>query len=190
MFALQGNKVEALHANYRAFEIAPDWLQRMRALGDVGVGLAEIGCHSAARLAFEIVVASDTSFLVRNNALIELMDLESTVGNRVAFERRRAEADTTAGRMSPSMLVDYHYKAGIGLARFGQLGRARDLLTTAVRLAEANGLNAWYFQVERVLADLSSCADPEPTEAVDVSRAPAVREVEEGLQRYAVLAEA
>ena len=64
--------------------------------------------------------------LVRANAFLELMDLESSVGNRVAFERFRVAAEEHDGRMSPSMAVDYQYKVGIGLGRLGQLRRARD----------------------------------------------------------------
>ena len=59
-----------------------------------------------ARIAFEIVVGARTSFLVRTNALLELMELESSVGDRMAFERRRAEAEKAQSRMPPSMLAD------------------------------------------------------------------------------------
>jgi hypothetical protein len=190
VFELQGLKVESLHAKYRAFQLAPDSLQQMRALGDVGVGLAEIGCHGGARLAFEIVITSTASFLVRTNALIELMDLESAAGNRVAFERHRTAVEATSGQMAPGMLVDYYYKAGVGLARFGQLGRATDVLKTATQLAETNRLNAWYFRVERVLQNLALCPDHdlELPDGPELTRAPQIREVELGLRQYAELA--
>jgi tetratricopeptide (TPR) repeat protein len=187
VFELQGLKVESLHAKYRAFQQAPDSLQQMRALGDVGVGLAEIGCHRGARLAFEIVIDSTASFLVRTNALIELMDLESATGNRVAFERHRSAVETVLEQMSPSMLVDYHYKAGVGMARFGQLARAANLLKAAAELAETNRLNAWYFRVERVLENLALCPDHdiELPDGPELTRAPQIREVELGLRQYA-----
>jgi len=190
VYTLQGMRVEALHANYRAFRLAPDPLQRMRALGDVAIGLAEIGCLDGARVGFEILVGSDTSVLLRTNALIELMNLESATRNRVAFERRRAEAESLRGRMPPSMVVDYYYKTAVGLARFGQLGRARQALRAAIEVAEVNRLNTWYFQIERVLENLSECPDhqPEPADGLSFSQEPAVQEVESGLQEYAVLA--
>jgi tetratricopeptide (TPR) repeat protein len=190
VFELQGLKVESLHAKYRAFQEAADSLQQMRALGDVGVGLAEIGCGRAARLALEIVISSTASFLVRTNALIELMDLESASGNRVAFERHRSAVDTVLDQLSPSMLVDYHFKAGVGLARFGQLARARQLLKTACEVAETNGLNAWYFRVEGVLENLAICPDHEIElpDGPELTRAPQIREVELGLRQYAEMA--
>ena len=96
VYALEGRRVEAVQANYEAFRLTEDALQRMRVLGDLGMGLKEIGAADGARIAFEIVVGARTSFLVRTNALLELMELESSVGNRMAFERRRAEAEKVA----------------------------------------------------------------------------------------------
>jgi hypothetical protein len=107
------------------------------------------------------------------------MDLESSAGNRVAFERYRGAAEEYGKRMSPRMLVDYQYKLGVGLARFGQTGRARTLLTAALELAERHKLNAWYFNVEEALRELN------PREVSDLSEAPVVREMEVGLREYA-----
>ncbi|HZA97512.1 MAG TPA: hypothetical protein VE399_01955 [Gemmatimonadales bacterium] len=187
VYSLQGLRLEALEAHYRAFQLYPDPMQRMRTLGDLGIGLAEIGAYEAARLAFQIVADSNASVLVRANALLEMMDLESLVGNRVAFERSRAAVENFRSRMSPSMSVDYHYKLGSGLARFGQHSRAHAALTEALALAESHHLNAWYFKVENALADLAVQRDehqiPEPSE---LSGAPVVREMEIGLREYAL----
>ena len=121
---------------YQAFRLSHDPQQRMRTLGDVAIGLREIGALDAARVAFQIVIDSSASMHVRTNSILELMDLEAAGGNRVAFERCRAAAEACASRMSPSMSVDYHYKLGIGLGRFEQRGRARDALTAALAMAE------------------------------------------------------
>ncbi len=190
VLALQGHRVEAVQANYRAFQLAEDGLQRMRVLGDLGVGLLELGACEAARTAFEIVVSSKTSFLVRTNALLELMELESAAGNRMAFERRRAAVEEVRERMPPSMLADLHFKAGVGWARFGQVSRASDMLTAGLRLSETHQLNAWYFRFERVLASLSGCEPHEPDLATPsaLHDAPAVEEVAVGLREYALLA--
>lgn len=187
----QGLLAESVQAKYRAFLLSEDGVQRMRVLGDLGVGLAQIGAYGAARTAFEIVAASQTSFLVRMNAVLELMDLESGVDNRVAFERLRAEAEGARERMTPTMVADFHYKCGVGLARFGKLGRARDALTEGLRMSEANGLNAWYFRFERMLQRLDESADcetREPKLLVDagVSDSPAIQEVALGLREYAL----
>ena len=192
VLANQGLKVESLQANYQAFQFADDSVQRMRVLGDIGIGLLELGAPEEARLAFEIVAGSNTSFLVRTNAMLELMELESGVGNRMAFERRRNEAQEVYDRMTPSMAADFHYKTGVGLLRFGKEARAREALDAGLRLAEMHRLNAWYFRFERVLATLGTGApagdrEPEPTVSPARVESPAVREVAVGLREYALL---
>ena len=187
VYSVEGRRVESVQANYDAFRLTEDALQRMRILGDLGIGLKEIGAVDGARIAFELVVGARTSFLVRTNALLELMELESSVGDRMAFERRRAEAEKVQGRMPPSMLTDYYYKAGVGLARFGQVGRGRQFLTAGLALAETHRLNAWYFRCEKVLANLTECELPEPEPATHpgLGELPAVRAVAVGLREYA-----
>jgi tetratricopeptide (TPR) repeat protein len=184
----EGRRVETIQAIYRAFLLTDDVLQRTRVLGDLGVVLLEIGACDAARTAFGIVLKSRTSFLVRTNALLELMDMESSAGNRMAFERRRGEADVLRSRMPPSMLADFYLKAGVGLARFGQTGRGRELLMTGQRLSEEHRLNAWYFRFERMLENLEGCEIREPelaTPAVD-NTPPAIEEVAVGLREFAL----
>jgi len=189
VYGLQGMRLEALQAYYRAFQLSTDPVQRMRTLGDLGIGLVEIGAHEAARIAFRIVADSNASLLVRANALLELMDLESLTGNRVAFERCRNRAEEHHPRMSPSMTVDYLYKIGVGLARFGQVGRARDMLTTGLQLAERHRLNAWYFKIEQAIGGLAASDNPYAVtpQVSELSESPAIREMEVGLQEYAEL---
>jgi hypothetical protein len=135
------------------------------------------------------VADSNASLLVRANALLELMDLESLTGNRVAFERCRNRAEEHHPRMSPSMTVDYLYKIGVGLARFGQVGRARDMLTTGLQLAERHRLNAWYFKIEQAIGGLAASDNPYAVtpQVSELSESPAIREMEVGLQEYAEL---
>jgi tetratricopeptide (TPR) repeat protein len=183
----QGRRVEAVEAKYQAFLRTGDTLQRMRVLGDLGTGLAELGEYSVARMAFEIVAGSKSSFVVRTNAIIELMELESATGNRLAFERRRAAAHALRERMPPSMAADFHFKLGVGLARFGQMSRARDILAAGLALAETHRLNAWYFRFERVLQSLDACDLREPALSTPSGPVPssAVEEMEAGLREYA-----
>ena len=154
---VEGRQVDAIQAIYRSFLLSDDLLQRTRVLGDLGVALLGIGAHDAARTAFDIVLRSKTSFGVRLNAVLELMDMESAVGNRMAFERRRAEGDAARTRMPPSMLADFYFKAGVGLARFGQFVRARDLLLAGQAHSENHRLNSWFFRFEQTIANLSGC---------------------------------
>lgn len=186
--ALEGRKVDAIRAIYQSFLLSDDLIQRTRVLGDLGVSLADVGAYDAARTAFEIVLRSKTSFIVRMNAILELMDLESTRGDRMAFQRRRAEADAGRPRMPPSMVADFHYKAGVGLARFGRVARGRELLEAGRRHAEEHRLNAWYFRFEKVLENLGACGprEPEATAKGDLEQPPAVQEVAIGLREFAL----
>jgi tetratricopeptide (TPR) repeat protein len=193
VYALQGAQDQAVMANYRAFTLSEDSLQRMRILGDLGVGLLHLKAFETARLAFEIVASSSTSMIVRTNAILELMELESKVGNRLAFERRRAELEPVRDRMPPSMAADYHFKAGIGLARFGRQKRAEEFLQAGLRIAEEHRLNAWYFRFERELAalqvgDHSAARETIPATPAPVTSSPAVEEVAVGLREYALAA--
>lgn len=194
--ANQGQHEEAVQANYQAFLLTEDQLQRMRVLGDLGICLLGVGARETARLAFQIVTESNTSFMVRTNAVLELMDLESSVGNRVAFERRRGQADEVRDRMPPSMAADFMYKSGVGLTRFGRYKRAKEFLGEGLRLAEEHRLNLWYFKFEKELSALEALAadaaagarEPEPATSTTYVESSVVEEVAVGLREYALSA--
>jgi tetratricopeptide (TPR) repeat protein len=190
IYGLLGLKLDSLKAHYQAFQLSSDELQRMRILGDLGLGLYEIGAFEPARLAFQLVINSQAKLLVRLNALLELMDLEAMVGNRLAFERCRSELQQHHKRMSPSMSVDYHYKLGTAMMRFGKISRAKEAFTTALHLAETHQLNAWYFKIEQARNELAANSDCYPAchKASELSEAPAVREMFAGLREYAEVA--
>lgn len=185
---LQGFRGESLEATYEAFRLTQDPVSRMRILGDLGYALSESGYFEAARLAFDIVVNSNASYLLKLNALLELMQLESAIGNRVAFERRRNEAKGLVERMTPSMAVDYRYKTAVGLARFGQIERARQVLGEALGLAEKHRLNEWYFRLERMVDGLASrqALDSDIKAPAEATATPAVRQMAVGLRDYAL----
>jgi tetratricopeptide (TPR) repeat protein len=190
IYTLQGMKLEALEADYQAFLLTPDAGERMRALCDLGISLLEIGAYDVARLAFDIVVDSKANFRVRMNALIESMDLEASVGNRVAFERLRSLAEVSRERMPPSMATDYLYKTGIGLARFGQVARGCQVLQTAIGFAETHKLNTWYFKLEGAIRDLEKVQreqEIQTAQMAELSHAPIVEQMEAGLREYAAL---
>ncbi len=183
----QGLYCEALRASYEAFILAHDPLNRMRMLGEVGVKLSELGYYDAARSAFEIVLASNSSFVIRANARLELMQVESALLNRVAFERHRLQLRHDVGRMPPTMAVDFRCKVGVGFARFGQIARAREEWTEGLHLAEQHRLNEWYFRLEGLLRHLGDCADAEACLSVPEPAAPpaAVVDMAAGLRAYA-----
>jgi tetratricopeptide (TPR) repeat protein len=181
----QGYRVEALLANYQAFRLTSDPLSRTRILGDLGIQFAELGHYPEARVAFDLVVGSQTSFIVRANALLELLELESAVGDRLAFERHRTAARLLADRMPPSMSVDFRYKVGLGLARFGQAVRARAAWQQALELAERHKLNEWYFRLERLITHMDDCGSTLTVEPSPVSAPAELAELAAGLRAYA-----
>ena len=188
LYGVQGLRLESLEAYYSSFQLTDDPVERMRSLGDLALGLLEIGAYDVARIAFEIVTKSQARVLVRINAALELMSLEALVGNRVAFERWRAAVQEQRDSMSPSMAVDYNYKLGTGLAQFGQTKRAQIFLTTALQLAEQHKLNAWYFKIDQAIGKLTEKAEGPAAESAPaiLGNLAALREIEMGLREYAL----
>lgn len=184
VYELQGDQLSALQANYEAVRLSRDPANQMRLVGDLGLRLAHLGFTSEARTAFETVIGSDASFLVRTNATLELMELESSVGNRMAFERCRQQVTGSVARMTPSMTVDYHYKVGLGFLRFGLRRRTRAVWEEGRRQAEQYRLNEWYFRLDKALENLDTpvtpTAAPEPAEAPDW-----LAQVSAGLREFA-----
>ncbi|MEP7326326.1 MAG: hypothetical protein ABI836_10290 [Gemmatimonadota bacterium] len=183
----EGRLQETVTVRYRSLLSLKDELQRARVLGDLGIVLRKVGAYHAARQCYNLVLNADASFIIRTNTCLELMELESAVGNRIAFERYRQEARTSEARMPPSMAIDYRYKVGIGFARFGKDAQARAELREALGMAEEHRLNEWYFRVDRVLRNLETCQDTEDltTSAEATDMAPAVAEVSAGLRELA-----
>ncbi len=163
----QGNRIEAVVIEYHAFQTAVDDTSRWRSLANLGASLAGIGEYQAARCALEVVATCSEMFASRTNAIIELIGLTSAVGDELGFRRYLRAAQEREEAMPPSMAVDYHYNAGIGMARFGKVERARVLLATALEMAREHSLNTWYFRVERVLGGLDACACAEDVQVSD-----------------------
>ena len=187
VFERQGRRIEAVATEYQAFMIAVDDTSRWRTLANLGASLVGIGEYAAARYALEVVAARSDVFDSRTNAVIELLGLASAVQDELGFRRNLREAEGRVEAMPPSMAVDFHYQAGVGMARFGHLSRAREFLVTAMELAEAHRLNTWYFKVERVMRGLAACPEVEPGPEVEHSpwHTPDLREVTSGLQEFA-----
>lgn len=176
-----GRGAEALRAQFRAFQVSADPIQRMRVLGDVGTTLLDIGALDAARAALNIVAHRPSSFVVQMNACIELMAVSSASGDRVGFERSRHLVRELEQRLTPTMAVDYRYKAGVGLGRFGAAARGEALLREALALAEGHGLHQWVFRLEDALAHLES-ERPDAAPAAAPGFDDVIAEVEDGIR--------
>ena len=170
VLARSGRPVDAVRALYDAFRRTPDPIQRLRILAELGGGLAELGATDAARLAFELVATSRIGVLVRAGAYVRLMDLASSEGDRIGFERHRTAARDVAASMPPQVAVDFGFRTALGFARFGQFSRADEIWRETRELAGAHGYADMARTIEQVLAGLDGCrqvgmAPPERFEA-------------------------
>ena len=125
----EGRQVEAVQAIYQPFLLTRGLLQRTRvarrprrgAGGDRGVRRGAHGVRYGARLQDQLRRADQRGARADGHGVVG-----RATGWRSSGAGPRRDAART--RMPPSMLADFYYKAGVGLARFGQLGRARDTL--------------------------------------------------------------
>jgi tetratricopeptide (TPR) repeat protein len=181
-----GRPVEALEADYEAFRLAQDPVERVRTLGNVGTDLVQLGWHDAARTAFTLVLRSGTRATVRLNALVELMALAAGAGDAAAFEEHHRAAAACRDQMPPSMTVDFLSKAAAARTRFGQASAAKAALPEAHSIAEAHGLHAWAFRLDRALRDLEpGDAGRTPDPPATPRDSPVARRVAAGLEEYA-----
>ena len=86
---------------------------------------------------------------LRAQALVELMALEATCGDELAFERLRHElADTP---LPAPIATIFRTRVAWGLARFGRLEAARRWARSAARGAEGATLRDWLVEFDRLL---------------------------------------
>ncbi len=110
----------------------------------MGIGLVKIGENkTSARVAFEIVLASNTSFMVRTNAMLEWMEYGSVRGQSDGVRALpRAEADGLS--VKPACLpacspTSTSRQGATGPIRSGRRG---EVLRPGLALSESHRLNA------------------------------------------------
>ncbi len=187
---LRGDVAGAITCVWRAFESYDDEPSQLRALNEIGMLFLSLGEADVAELALSEVVRRGARPDMVTNALIELMHCSTYRGDRIGFERWRGQCLSLLNRMPPNMIADFHLKAGIGYARFGNFRVADELLTEALTVAAAHDLHELEFRVERIKGGLHECqsllsAAPvtfkEPTQ--DLS----LREVRLSLKEFATI---
>lgn len=187
---VRGQLADAIPHLWRAFGLYEDEPLQMRALNDLGITLLALGDAASAERALQVVVRNSRGQDHANNALIELMHCASYRRDRMGFERWRSECEAHAERMPPNVRADFHLKAGIGLARFGNFRRAVAQLDKALTIAAERGLREFEFRIERIKAGLRGCQAelPQTSEAAaePVLRNDDLREVSASLARLGV----
>jgi len=155
----RGSPDVALRHAWRAVELYEEEGSRLRALGDVGLMLLTLGDAASAERAQSEVALRSGAHDISANAFIELMHCASFRRDRVGFERYRSRCEELKQDMPPNIRSDYHLKAGIGEARFGQFQRAATTMNRALEIAESAGLHALAFKIERIKAGLGKCEE-------------------------------
>lgn len=178
---------ESLRANYQAFQYFRDSHDRARVLTALGAGLRGVGALSAARSAFESVLRITSDWYLIANAKVELMGIGAEGSDELTFRRYWQAAEEHASAMTPSLAVDFRYRVGMGLNRFGKRLAAHRWLIEARQVAESHSLNAWYFRLDELIKGMSSgnqlvAEDPKTLTPYEAS---SVGEIETGLRRYA-----
>lgn len=182
-----GRPVDALRALYEAFSRATDPDERMSLLCRLGEGLAVVGESDAAQAAFDLVEASSSGTGIRVRALLGSMGLASSRGNRLAFERARTAARDLLGRLSAEGRINFLHQSAVGLARFGQFGRAAQAWREALSVAQAHRLTGWERTIERITSHLGGCHAEEAGDGAGVS-APDLAILSADLRQLAALA--
>jgi len=184
VLARRGEPHQGIPHLWRAYELYEDEAQQLRTLNDLGLLLLSIGQVADAERALLEVVRRERAADNLANAKIELMNCASFRRDRVGFERWRERALDHVVDELPNIRADFHLKAGVGLARFGNYRRAEHELRRAHEIAIAHGLHELVFRIEQVKSGLQDCCaqeNVESTAAESVADREALREVSASL---------
>jgi len=161
----RGQSHDAAPHLWRAYELYQDDASRVRALGDLGLLMLALGDIAGAEHALAEVVRRATLPDLLANAKIELMHCASFRRDRVGFERWRERAIDHFEEALPNIRADYHFKVGVGLARFGIYAKAETQMQQALEIATAHGLHEFVFRIERIKSGLRECEALEHSES-------------------------
>ncbi len=142
---------------WRAYELYEEESNKLRALGDLGLVLLALGDANGAERALSNVIARERKGEIGCNAMVELMHCMSFRRDRLGFERWRTRCEERIADMPTNIRADFRLKVGIGLARFGNFGKAEAQMQQALEIASAHGLHEFVFRIERIKSGLRDC---------------------------------
>ena len=145
---------DAVPILFRASRLYEAPLARARALSDTGVILKELGYHEAAEHAFSLVLSANLPLVIRVRTALEMIELSALTVDRLSFERWRQAVANETEPLPPDEQVDFQFKVGAGLARFGLQDKAEKHLGHALELAERYRLGERLFRIEAALEQL------------------------------------
>jgi tetratricopeptide (TPR) repeat protein len=154
----RGEHAEGLKLAHEALQFTSKPADRDLLLEDIAVIFSELGLRDSARDTHMILTATAQTKLVRWTATLNLMELASLDGMEDAFDAYAKEL----ARAPLGFWVRSHYLLflGEGMARFGRVEAAEDMLREAVSFAEANQVNQVAFQAQTALSAVRSTPRP------------------------------
>ena len=154
----RGHNAEGLKLAHEALHLTTRPTEREMVLEDIAALFTELGLHDSARDAHLILIATAQTKLIRWTATLNLMELAGLDGMEDAFEAYAKElADAPLGFW---LRAHYLLFRGEGLARFGRVEAAEEILREAVAFAEANQVHQVAFKSQTVLAGVRSTPRP------------------------------
>jgi len=157
VLARRGQPHEGAPHLWRAYELYEEEVGQLRSLNDLALILLSLGDVTGAERALMEVIRRERLPDNLANATIELMNCASFRRDRVGFERWRGRVLDHFEAAVPNIRVDYHFKVGIGLARFGNFEKAEAQMQQALEIASAHELHEFVFRIERIKSGLREC---------------------------------
>jgi hypothetical protein len=145
-----------------------------------------LGEREAADAAFRLVEIQTGNAVIRARAALGLMELASQIDDRVGFQRWRLALLGHFSTLPPVVQVEFRYREGAGLARFGRPARARAAWRDAAVLARMHELPAWSDHVSHALEQLGVGTPP----LVELAPSPEVTALADDLRALVALARA
>lgn len=125
---------QALEHAVRALEAWREGKAGDSALLKIGWILARLGEPDTAARAFDEVLRGDLLGSARYSALLGLLRCAMVLGDRAAFERRRAELEALLGEMPAALHADVYYHLALGHETFGNRSAAAEMADKALAL--------------------------------------------------------
>lgn len=146
---MRGNFVRAAKLTFDAYKLSRSPTQRQRMLANIAASLIRLGLYEPARDTYLVLATSAREHSLRWVARVNLLEIESLVGDRVAFERH-ARALKSAS-LPPHITQPFLLTIGEGLHRFGDSAAGREYVSRALAIASEHGLNHYLFESEFAL---------------------------------------
>jgi tetratricopeptide (TPR) repeat protein len=154
----RGENAEGLKLAHEALHLTVKPADRDMVLEDIAVLFSELGLRDSARDAHMILTATAQTKLVRWTATLNLMELASLDDMEEAFDAYAREL----GLAPLGFWVRSHYLLflGQGMARFGRVEEAEDILRQAISFGESNQVHQVVFQAQEALSAVRSTPRP------------------------------